>query len=123
MPEDIQVIGWIGSRLAAGLEKVFGEGAVLSAFLLLAWSIHLGVYKQTWSSRMWGFSLLFVCFLIYYGLYDIPSGLTPLVSRSEGFGRRPFRRGNSPPVRPVGWTSRRGNFLNFGYMYFFADDY
>lgn len=86
MPEDIQVIGWIGSRLAAGLEKVFGEGAVLSAFLLLAWSIHLGVYKQTWSSRMWGFSLLFVCFLIYYGLYDIPSGLTPWSAGQRGLG-------------------------------------
>jgi hypothetical protein len=33
MPEDIQVIGWIGSRLAAGLEKVFGEGLRRIAYM------------------------------------------------------------------------------------------
>jgi len=86
IPEDIEIIGWIGSQAASGLEMAFGEGAVLSAFLLLAWSIHLGVYKQVWSSRMWGFSLLFVCFLIYYGLYDIPSGLTPWSAGQRGLG-------------------------------------
>lgn len=86
MPEDIQVIGWMGSRVAAGLEMAFGKGAIVSSFLLLAWAIHLGVYKQTWSIRMWGVSLLFVCVLIYYGLYDIPSGLTPWSAGQRGMG-------------------------------------
>lgn len=86
IPEDIQIIGWIGSRVAYGLGIVFGEGAIISSFLLLAWSIHLGVYKKTWSIRMWGFSLLFVCILIYYGLYDIPSGLTPWSAGQRGLG-------------------------------------
>lgn len=86
IPEDIEIIGWMGSQAAYGLERAFGEGAILSAFLLLAWSIHLGVYKKAWSIRMWGFSLLFVCFLIYYGLYDIPSGLTPWSAGQRGMG-------------------------------------
>ena len=61
IPEDIQVIGWMGSRVAVGLEMAFGKGAIVVSFLLLAWAIHLGMYKQTWSIRMWGVSLyLFV---------------------------------------------------------------
>lgn len=86
IPEDIKVVGWIGSRVAYGLELAFGEGAIIFSFLLLAWSIHLGVYKQTWSIRMWGFSLLFICVLIYYGLYDIPIGLTPWTAGQKGLG-------------------------------------
>jgi S-DNA-T family DNA segregation ATPase FtsK/SpoIIIE len=54
IPEDIQVIGWMGSRVAVGLEMAFGKGAIVVSFLLLAWAIHLGMYKQTWSIRMWG---------------------------------------------------------------------
>lgn len=86
MPEDIQVIGWMGSRVAIGLDMAFGEGAIVFSFLLLAWAIHLGVHKQTWSIRMWGVTLLFVCILIYYGLYDIPSGLTPWSAGQRGMG-------------------------------------
>lgn len=86
IPEDIQIIGWMGARTAAGLEKAFGEGAVVFSFLLLAWSIHLGIYKKTWSTRMWGFVLLFVCVLIKYGLYEIPSGLTPWSAGVRGMG-------------------------------------
>src|SRR5690606_25321526 len=86
IPEDVKVIGWIGSRVAYGLELVFGEGAIISSFFLLAWSIHLGVYKKAWSIRMWGFSLLFICVLIYYGLYDIPIGLNPWSAGQRGLG-------------------------------------
>jgi S-DNA-T family DNA segregation ATPase FtsK/SpoIIIE len=86
IPEDIQVIGWMGSRVAVGLEMAFGKGAIVVSFLLLAWAIHLGMYKQTWSIRMWGVSLLFICVLIYYGLYDIPSGLNPWTAGQRGMG-------------------------------------
>src|SRR5690606_25811699 len=48
--------------------------------------IHLGVYKKAWSIRMWGFSLLFICVLIYYGLYDIPIGLNPWSAGQRGLG-------------------------------------
>lgn len=86
IPEDIQIIGWIGSRAASGLESLFGEGAVLFSFLLLAWSIHIGVSKKPWSIRMWGFCGLFLCVLIRYGLYDIPIGLSPWSAGLRGMG-------------------------------------
>lgn len=86
LPEDMQIIGWMGSKTALMLEKMFGKGAVLFSFLLLSWSIHLGIYKRTWSIRMWGFCLLFLCILINFGLYEIPSGLTPWSAGQRGMG-------------------------------------
>ncbi|MBO8158552.1 DNA translocase FtsK [Thermosyntropha sp.] len=86
LPEDTQVIGIIGTYLAKGLEKAFGEGAVLTSFYLLAWSIHMGVFQKKWSVRMWGISLIFISLLIGIAVYDIPIGLDPLDAGARGMG-------------------------------------
>lgn len=83
---DNQFIGIIGVYLARFLETVFGEGALLVSFYLLAWSIHIGAAEKKWSSRMWGISWLFLSILMVISVYNIPDGLNPLDAGKQGMG-------------------------------------
>lgn len=86
IPEDIQIIGFLGKYIKLGLENLFGYGAIMVPLFLLAWSAHLGIIKKPWSSRMWGVTLLLLAALMVEGLYRIPSGLTPLQAGLRGLG-------------------------------------
>ncbi|MDD2585572.1 MAG: DNA translocase FtsK 4TM domain-containing protein [Syntrophomonadaceae bacterium] len=86
LPEDIRFVGLLGKYIAKGLEVVLGQGAVIFAFYLLLWSIHIGVLKKIWSHRMWGGSLLAFTVLLCISLYDIPTGLNALEAGLHGLG-------------------------------------
>ncbi|MGR6835688.1 DNA translocase FtsK 4TM domain-containing protein [Syntrophomonas erecta] len=86
LPEDREYIGIFGTYLLKGLETVFGDAALVFSFFLLAWSIHLAVIKEYWSSRMWGVSLIFMAVLIYFSLWLVPGGLEPLEAGLKGLG-------------------------------------
>lgn len=86
IPEDIQIIGFLGKYIKLALENLFGRGAFLIPIFLLAWSAHLGINKKSWSSQMWGVAVLFFTALMAEGLYQIPKGLTPLEAGVRGLG-------------------------------------
>lgn len=86
LPGNEQFIGLLGSGIAKGLDLLLGDAALIASFYLLLWSIHIGVLKQYWSSRMWGVSLLALAVLVGIGTYHIPEGLNALEAGSKGMG-------------------------------------
>lgn len=86
IPEDIQFIGFLGTYLMKGLEFALGEGAIFVSFYILFWAIHVGVFKELWSIRMWGASLLILTIIITIGIYNIPGGMNPWEAGKRGMG-------------------------------------
>lgn len=86
LPGNEQFIGLIGAGIMNGLAWLLGDAALMASFYLLLWSIHIGVLKQYWSSRMWGVSLLALSILIGISTYHIPEGLNALEAGSRGMG-------------------------------------
>jgi len=86
IPEDTLFIGLLGTYIMNGLGLVFGEGALITSFYLLLWSMHIGITKKIWSIRMWGISLLAVTVLVGISLYDIPGGLNAWEAGIKGIG-------------------------------------
>jgi len=87
MPDETRFIGLLGSTTMKGLSILFGKAAIAVPLLLLAWSIHIAVVKEYWSTRMWGIALLVFAFLIYMSMYHIPGGkITPLEAGMKGMG-------------------------------------
>lgn len=86
LPEDTQFIGLLGTYLIKLLQLIFGEAALSVSFLLLLWSIHLGVYKQFWSNRMWGLVLLEISLLVLVSIYGAPLGLNTWEAGTKGLG-------------------------------------
>ncbi|WP_083453899.1 FtsK/SpoIIIE family DNA translocase [Syntrophomonas palmitatica] len=84
--EETVFIGFVGTWIFKGLSYIFGQAALMVAFFLLAWSIHIGVLKKYWSQRMWGVSILALAILIDISIYYIPGGLNPLEAGSKGLG-------------------------------------
>jgi len=81
-----QFIGLVGTGIAKGLELLLGDGAFIASFYLLLWSIHIGVLKKYWSSRMWGITILALVFLMGISIYRIPVGLNALEAGARGLG-------------------------------------
>ncbi|MDD3023384.1 MAG: DNA translocase FtsK 4TM domain-containing protein, partial [Syntrophomonadaceae bacterium] len=86
MPESSQFIGILGQYTMKAFGMVFGNGAMLVSFLLLIWSIDLGVNKKYWSIRMWGVTLLYLAILLGLSLYDIPGGINSWEAGLKGMG-------------------------------------
>lgn len=86
LPGNEQFIGLLGSGIMKGLDLILGDAALIASFYLLLWSIHIGVLKQYWSSRMWGVSLLSLAILMGISIYNIPEGLNALEAGSKGMG-------------------------------------
>jgi S-DNA-T family DNA segregation ATPase FtsK/SpoIIIE len=85
-PEDTQFIGLLGSYFMKGLQALFGSAAYVASFFLLAWSIHVGMNKKLWSTRMWGFALLAITFLVSKSVYDTPNGISTWEAGLNGMG-------------------------------------
>lgn len=81
-----QFIGLVGTGIMKGLTFLLGDGAFIASFYLLLWSIHIGVLKKYWSSRMWGITILALVFLMGISIYYIPGGLNALEAGSKGMG-------------------------------------
>ncbi|HBQ26193.1 MAG TPA: cell division protein FtsK [Syntrophomonas sp.] len=81
-----QFIGLVGSGIMKGLKLLLGDGAFIASIFLLLWSIHIGVLKKYWSSRMWGITILGLVFLMGISVYRIPVGLNALEAGSRGLG-------------------------------------
>jgi len=86
IPDGTEFIGIIGTNLVYGLHFLFGEGAVITSYFLLCWSIHIGIKNSLWSGRMWGLSLLTLTILVYISLYNIPEGLDAWNAGLKGLG-------------------------------------
>ena len=69
-----QFIGLAGTGIMKGFTFLLGDGAFIASFYLLLWSIHIGVLKKYWSSRMWGITILALVFLMGISIYRIPVG-------------------------------------------------
>ncbi|MGI5879770.1 MAG: DNA translocase FtsK [Syntrophomonadaceae bacterium] len=85
-PEDVEFIGWAGTKVAQGLGLLLGKGAVYFSLLMLAWSIHTGILKKLWSNCMLGLCLIYMDMLIWLSIYDIPGGITILSAGLKGLG-------------------------------------
>lgn len=86
-PDETRFIGLLGSTVMKGISLLLGRAAIAVPLFMLAWSIHIGVFKEYWSTRMWGISLLVVTFLIYMSVNHIPGGkITPLEAGMKGMG-------------------------------------
>ena len=81
-----QFIGLLGAGIIRGLDWLLGDAALIASLFLLLWSIHIGVLKQYWSSRMWGVSLLALAFLVGISTYHIPEGLNAMEAGLKGMG-------------------------------------
>jgi S-DNA-T family DNA segregation ATPase FtsK/SpoIIIE len=86
MPYDDQFIGVLGSYYLKGLDLAFSQGVFLIPLFLLFWSIHSGVWKKLWSSRMWGASLLSLLILLSISIYQIPEGISEWEAGFKGMG-------------------------------------
>ncbi len=86
LPEDTPFIGLVGTYMMNSFGLIFGQGALLTSFYLLCWSIHIGITKKIWSDRMWGVSIIAVAYLISISLYDIPKGLNAWEAGLKGMG-------------------------------------
>ncbi|NLB51563.1 MAG: DNA translocase FtsK [Syntrophomonadaceae bacterium] len=86
LPEDSLFIGLLGMYISKGLTALLGDGAIISSFFLLFWSIHIGLNKKIWSGQMWGLSILALVFLITKSIISIPEGLTELEAGMKGMG-------------------------------------
>jgi S-DNA-T family DNA segregation ATPase FtsK/SpoIIIE len=86
MPYDDQFIGVLGSYYLKGLDLAFSHGVFLIPLFLLFWSIHSGVWKKLWSSRMWGASLLSLLILLSISIYQIPEGISEWEAGFKGMG-------------------------------------
>ncbi len=86
LPEDSLFIGILGTYIAKGLNLLLGDGAIISSFFLLFWSIHIGLNKKIWSGQMWGLLIIAVVLLISISIYSIPKGLTELEAGMKGMG-------------------------------------
>ncbi|MDD4803050.1 MAG: DNA translocase FtsK 4TM domain-containing protein [Syntrophomonas sp.] len=86
IPDDTKFIGIIGAYLSRGVQILCGHAAMLAPIYLLAWSIHMGVYRKYWSARMWGVTLLFLISLAYVSIYRIPLGLNAWEASLRGLG-------------------------------------
>lgn len=86
LPEDSVFIGLLGLYISKGLTILMGNGAVISSFFLLFWSIHIGLYKRVWSGQMWGLLILAILILITKSLFSIPQGVTELEAGMKGMG-------------------------------------
>ncbi|HCF49223.1 MAG TPA: cell division protein FtsK [Syntrophomonas sp.] len=75
LPDDSRIIGWLGTGIKAALEYAFGDGAVLGPLFILGWSAHLGINKKTWSTQMWGLSMLGLVGITLFAVYKTPSGM------------------------------------------------
>ncbi len=86
IPEDIEFIGFLGTYIMKGLVFALGEAAILVAFFMLFWSIHIGIRKELWSIRMWGISLALITLVVAVGIYKIPGGMSPWDAGQRGMG-------------------------------------
>jgi S-DNA-T family DNA segregation ATPase FtsK/SpoIIIE len=86
LPDDAQFIGFVGTYVMQGLEKVFGSAVFIVALYFLAWSIHLGVLKEIWSGRMLGVTLIAAAVLILVSLYNTPLGMDIWEAGLRGMG-------------------------------------
>lgn len=86
LPEDTLFIGILGTYFSRGMNWLLGDGAIISSFFLLLWSIHIGINKKIWSGQMWGLVVLALAILIYLSIYSIPKGLTELEAGLKGMG-------------------------------------
>ncbi len=86
LPYDDQFIGVLGSYYLKGLDLAFSQGVFLIPLFLLFWSIHTGIWKQLWSIRMWGVSLLSMLILLSISIYQIPIGISEWEAGFKGMG-------------------------------------
>lgn len=86
VPQDARFLGVIGTSALHLMQTLFGEGAYTAVFFLLIWSIHIGLEKEIWSSRMSGATGFGVAFLVSLSLYNIPGGLTAWEAGKLGMG-------------------------------------
>jgi S-DNA-T family DNA segregation ATPase FtsK/SpoIIIE len=86
IPDDSRFIGLFGTYVISGLEYALGEGALIFALFLLAWSIHCGITKQIWSVRMWGLLLLGLIVLACLSMYSLPKGMEVWEASKRGMG-------------------------------------
>jgi hypothetical protein len=81
-----QFIGLLGSGIRRLLELLLGDAAIIASYYLLLWSIHMGVIKEYWSTRMLGITILAFAILMGISIYQIPGGLDPLEAGIRGMG-------------------------------------
>lgn len=86
MPYDDQFIGVLGSYYLKGLDLAFSQGVFLIPLFLFFWSIHTGVWKKLWSTRMWGVSFLSLLILLSISIYQIPEGISEWEAGFKGMG-------------------------------------
>lgn len=86
LPYDDQFIGFLGTYYLKGIDAVFSQGAFLIPAFLLFWSIHTGISKKLWSTRMWGISLLSLVILLGISVYQIPQGISEWEAGFKGMG-------------------------------------
>ncbi|KUG03813.1 cell division protein ftsk [hydrocarbon metagenome] len=86
LPQDDQLIGFLGTYYLKGVDAVFSQGAFLIPVFLLFWSIHTGVSKKMWSARMWGMTLLSLVTLLGISVYQIPQGISEWEAGFKGMG-------------------------------------
>lgn len=87
LPDETRFIGLLGAQIMKAFTVLFGRAAIIVPLFLLAWSIHIGVWKEFWSQRMWGVVLLGLAYLLNLSLYQIPGGdITPLEAGMKGMG-------------------------------------
>lgn len=74
--ENVDSLGLLGKYIIKFMHILFGKAAVGLPFFLLGWSIHMGYYRQKWSNRMWGLTLMFLIYLVITSISDIPRGIS-----------------------------------------------
>lgn len=58
----------------------------MGPLFILGWSAHLGIRKKTWSTQMWGLSIIGLVSILLFAVYKTPSGMNPWEAGQAGLG-------------------------------------
>jgi len=84
--ENTDSIGLLGKYIITFIHILFGKAAIGFPAFLLGWSIHMGYFRQKWSNRMWGLTVMFLIYLVVTSVNDIPRGISVWDAGRLGMG-------------------------------------
>ncbi|NLU50733.1 MAG: DNA translocase FtsK [Syntrophomonadaceae bacterium] len=84
--QDSRLIGFLGTYLMLGLEKLVGSALLLVPLFLAVWAASILVTKKFWSLRMCGVALLVADVLAFFSIVRIPGGMESLEAARNGLG-------------------------------------